>query len=397
MIAGKSDKVTVKQLLSLIQDETLSALAVKTGVDYQAKVLFGRSMFYLLLYGLAESDRTSLRSLEDVFNSRRFKLLFHLDPGQTTRYNSISDRLATMNVGFFEESYKTIYSLFKEQFTYKESIKYNITRVDSTMVAETANKIASEMTTGIKKDGKKQIKYTISLDGILPSSVQVFTKPSELSEDQTIPKVILDLADTHKDNVFVFDRGVQNRGAYVDLHQKDLRFVTRLRKNSRSKVIEELPLPANLKVGNLTIIKDEWVYLYGSKNKRVDVPFRLITTKDEQDKVLLFVTNMKETPDRELIPAKDIIMIYKLRWDIEVFFRFIKQELNFSHFLSTNLNGIKIILYMTLILAMLVHIYKKYNNVGYKTAKRRVKMELEELLTIIIVKVCGGNPDIVFR
>ena len=397
MIAGKSDKVTVKQLLSLIQDETLSALAVKTGVDYQAKVLFGRSMFYLLLYGLAESERTSLRSLEDVFNSRRFKLLFHLDPGQTTRYNSISDRLATMNVGFFEESYKTIYSLFKEQFTYKESIKYNITRVDSTMVAETANKIASEMTTGIKKDGKKQIKYTISLDGILPSSVQVFTKPSELSEDQTIPKVILDLADTHKDNVFVFDRGVQNRGAYVDLHQKDLRFVTRLRKNSRSKVIEELPLPANLKVGNLTIIKDEWVYLYGSKNKRVDVPFRLITTKDEQDKVLLFVTNMKETPDRELIPAKDIIMIYKLRWDIEVFFRFIKQELNFSHFLSTNLNGIKIILYMTLILAMLVHIYKKYNNVGYKTAKRRVKMELEELLTIIIVKVCGGNPDIVFR
>src|SRR5258708_10200882 len=397
MAAGSSDKVTVKQLLSLIPDETLSALAVKTGVDYQAKVLFGRSMFYLLLYGLAESDRTSLRSLEDVFNSRRFKLLFSLDPGQTTRYNSISDRLATMNLKFFEESYKTIYGLFKEQFTYKESIKYNITRVDSTMVAETANKIASEMTTGIKKDGKKQIKYTISLDGILPSSVQVFTKASELSEDRTIPKVILELAYTHKDNVFVFDRGVQNRGAYVDLHQKELRFATRLRKNSRSTVIEEFHLPVNVKVGNLTIIKDEWVYLYGSKNKRVDVPFRLITTKNEQDQVLLFVTNMKETPDGEFIPAEDILLIYKLRWDIEVFFRFIKQELNFSHFLSTNLNGIKIILYMTLILAMLIHIYKKYNDVGYKTAKRRVKMELEELLTIIIVKVCGGNPDIVFR
>ena len=41
--------------------------------------------------------------------------------------------------------------------------------------------------------------------------------------------------------------------------------------------------------------------------------------------------------------------------------------------------------------------YKKYNDVGYKTAKRRVKMELEELLTIIIVKACGGDPDIVFR
>jgi len=131
MIAGSPDKVTVKQLLSLIPDQALSTLAVKTGVDYQAKVLFGRSMFYLLLYGLAESDRTSLRSLEDIFNSRRFKLLFGLDPEQTTRYNSISDRLATMNLDFFEQSYKTIYDIFSEQFTYEETVKYNITRVDS--------------------------------------------------------------------------------------------------------------------------------------------------------------------------------------------------------------------------------------------------------------------------
>ncbi|MDN3583802.1 IS4 family transposase [Mucilaginibacter flavus] len=397
MTTENLDKVTVKQLLTFIPDQSLSALAAKTGVDYQAKVLFGRSMFYLLLYGLAENERTSLRSLEDTFNSRRFKLLFNLDSGQTTRYNSISDRLATMNLDFFEESYKMIYGLFHEHFKPKETLKYNITRVDSTMVAETASKLEKGMITGIKKDGRKQIKYTISLDGLLPSSVKVFTEQAELSEDKTIPKTILALVDTHNDNVFVFDRGVQNRGAYVDLDEKKLRFVTRVRTNSRSKVIEELLLPVNRKVGNLTILKDEWVYLYGSKNKRVDVPFRLITTKDEEDKLILFVTNMKQDADKELIPVKDIITIYKQRWDIEVFFRFIKQELNFSHFLSTNLNGIKIILYMTLILAMLIHIYKKYNNVGYKTAKRRVKMELEELLTIIIVKACGGNPDIVFR
>lgn len=397
MTAESSDKVTVKQLLSLIPDQALSKLAADTGVDYQAKVLFGKNMFYLLLYGLAESERASLRSLEDVFNSRRFKLLFNLDTEQTTRYNSISDRLRAMNLDFFEQSYRMIYDLFSEQFTPEETLKYNITRVDSTMVAETANKLESGMNTGIKRDGKKQVKYTLCLDGLLPSSVQVFTEQAELSEDKTIPMTILKVADTHKDNVFVFDRGVQNRGAYVDLNKEELRFVTRIRVNSRYQTIEELPLPLNLKVGNLTIITDEWVYLYGSKNKRINVPFRLITTKDEQGKTILFVSNMKQTPDKEIIPAQDLIMIYKKRWDIEVFFRFIKQELNFSHFISTNINGIKIILYMTLILAMLIHIYKKYNNVGYKTARRRVKMELEELLTIIIVKACGGNPDIVFR
>lgn len=305
MIAKSSDKVTVKQLLSLIPDQALTKLAADTGVDYQAKVLFGKSMFYLLLHGLAENERASLRSLEDTFNSRRFKLLFNLDTGQTTRYNSISDRLSMMNLDFFEQSYRMIYDLFREQFTPEETFKYNITRVDSTMVAETANKLESGMNTGIKKDGKKQIKYTLCLDGLLPSSVQVFTEQAELSEDKTIPMAILKLADTHRDNVFVFDRGVQNRAAYVDLNKEELRFVTRVRVNSRYQTIEELPLPLNLKAGNLTILTDQWVYLYTGNNKKIDVPFRLLITKDEQGKKLLFISNMKGAP------AEDLIMIYK--------------------------------------------------------------------------------------
>jgi hypothetical protein len=396
MVTERSDKVTVKQLIALIPDEHLSALAVKTQVDYQTKVLFGRNMFYLLLYGLVECERTSLRSLEDVFNSRRFKLLFNLDRNQTTRYNSISDRLSTMNVDFFEQTYRMMYKLFAEHYTPKEALKYNITRVDSTMVAETANKLEAGMDTGKKKDGKKQIKYTMCLNDLFPSSVQVFTEQSQLNEDKTIPDTILKITDNQKDNVFVFDPGVQNRGAFVDLNKGEFQFVTRIRVNSRHKIIGKLPLPENLKVGNLTIISDQWVYLYGSRNKRIDTPFRLLITQDECGKRLLFITNMKDTAEK-LITAEDIIMIYKKRWDIEVFFRFIKQELNFSHFMSTNINGIKIILYMTLILAMLIRVYKKYNDVGYKTAKRRVRMELEELLTIAIVKMCGGDPSIAFR
>ena len=70
MATKGSQEVTVKQLIGLIPDEHFSGLAILTRVDYQAKVLFGRSMFYLLLYGLAQSEITSLRSLEDCFNCR---------------------------------------------------------------------------------------------------------------------------------------------------------------------------------------------------------------------------------------------------------------------------------------------------------------------------------------
>ena len=80
-----------------------------------------------------------------------------------------------------------------------------------------------------------------------------------------------------------------------------------------------------------------------------------------------------------------------------MFFRFIKQELNFTHFISVSENGIKIILYMTLILAMLILIYKKINKIGYKTAKRRFHIEMCDLVTAVIVVYCGGDPKLVFR
>lgn len=50
-------------------------------------------------------------------------------------------------------------------------------------------------------------------------------------------------------------------------------------------------------------------------------------------------------------------------------------------------------LYMTLIVAVLLLMYKKANNIGYKTAKKRLSMEVRDLAIALIVVQCGGNPD----
>jgi hypothetical protein len=50
---------------------------------------------------------------------------------------------------------------------------------------------------------------------------------------------------------------------------------------------------------------------------------------------------------------------------------------------------------MTLIAAMLLQLYKKLNGLGYKTAKRRFTIELWETLVTVIVKECGGNPELI--
>ena len=68
---------------------------------------------------------------------------------------------------------------------------------------------------------------------------------------------------------------------------------------------------------------------------------------------MFFVTNIID------LSAAEICEVYKMRWDIEVFFRFLKQEFNLKHLVSRNENGIKVMLYMTLITAMLLLFIKR--------------------------------------
>jgi len=179
-------------------------------------------------------------------------------------------------------------------------------------------------------------------------------------------------------------------------------FIIRARENRKHiEVACLMNLNKEIDLGELTLIKDSKVKLYTGKpieNKKgnihyreelIETPFRLIVAKSktEESKAFWFITN-----DFELT-AKEVAQAYRRRWDIEVFFRFIKQELNVSHLVSLNKNGIQVMLYMTLIVAMLVLIYKKANKIGYKTAKRRFKMELRNLAIAMVIIKCKGNLD----
>ena len=136
--------------------------------------------------------------------------------------------------------------------------------------------------------------------------------------------------------------------------------------------------------------EDLVVYLFDHYNKRIDTPFRLIKARvKHNDEPIFFLTNITH------LNAMEISEIYHRRWDIEVFFRFIKQELNFSNLVSYNENGIRVMMYMILITAMLILIYKQANNIeGYKIAKLKFTDELQMEIIKEIVVVCGGDPKI---
>jgi hypothetical protein len=72
MAIFKDRKVGITELLGVIPEALLSYLSENTKVDYYSKVLHGKKLFYLLMYGILENDRLSQRTLEDTFNDPVF-------------------------------------------------------------------------------------------------------------------------------------------------------------------------------------------------------------------------------------------------------------------------------------------------------------------------------------
>jgi len=209
----------VQDLLNLIPQEELEFLAAETRVNHQVKKLDGITMFQLMLYTLVHHNQASLRVMEKFYNSASFNILAH-KADQTTKFNSIRDRLVTMNPEFFEKIFYTLFDKFSQHFDEQDAIQ----RYDTTMVAISSSLVDWGMKVGSKTD-KKQIKYTIGLKGSLPCHVEIFKDPKELCEDYTIPVAIFNSKEKEK-GIIVFDRGVQKRKTFVKMTEERLRFVT---------------------------------------------------------------------------------------------------------------------------------------------------------------------------
>ncbi|MBW3524953.1 MULTISPECIES: IS4 family transposase [Flavobacteriales] len=404
MSVFKDHKISLSQVLAFIPEALLSHLSATTKVDYYSKVLHGKKMFYLLLFCIFDNERLSQRTLEDTFNSSGFKALFGLGEEERVRRSSISDRLSKIDPSYFKEIYEQMYQRFSGVYSKTEIEKYNLIRVDSTIVADACTKLKEGID---QKSGKKLVKFSFSFDGILPSGVEVFTAQKYSSEESALPEAILKQVkkEEYHDNIYVIDRGLQSTRSMKEFDGQSVKFIIRSKDNRKFEEMESFLEPKKpLKWDDWEVLKDSKVKLYtGSpiqnqrgkvhfRQEKVETEFRLVVIKSQKtNKEFWFLTNEFQ------LSAKEISDYYRKRWDIEVFFRFLKQELNLSHLVSMNRNGIEVMVYMTMIAAMLLLIYKKSNNLGYKTAKRRIAMELRDMITAILIIFAGGDPAKVFK
>jgi hypothetical protein len=144
--------------------------------------------------------------------------------------------------------------------------------------------------------------------------------------------------------IVVDDRGYNDYALFGRWTAQGVYFVTRMKDNALYEVVGEKEVPQNRNV-----LKDEMIELRGPKAiEKCPHPLRRIEVYDpETEEVLVFLTNNLK------LGATTIAAIYKERWQIEIFFKALKQNLKIKTFVGTSANAVKIQIWTALI-AMLI-------------------------------------------
>ena len=191
---------------------------------------------------------------------------------------------------------------------------------------------------------KGAIKLHVGLNhaGYLPEFVTV---TDGKTHDVTIGRTLA----FPKGSMVAIDRGYNDYAWYNQLTEKGIFFVTRLKSNAQTRVIQRRPV---LKAKGLT--SDQMIEFTGVQTaKRCPIRLRRIGYRDPQTgKHYVFLTNHFR------LAAKTIADIYKARWQVELFFKWIKQNLKIKSFLGTSKNAVMTQIWIALCVYLLLAFIK---------------------------------------
>ena len=188
---------------------------------------------------------------------------------------------------------------------------------------------------------------------------------TQINLQENVPKLVwFSAATTHdrqflkriqleKGKIAVFDKGYNDYGVFDSFTRDGVFFVTRLKSNANYESVSENDIPTYIDDG---VIKDEIISVDVTENRKYlkKIELRKVSYWDNDNKRCLeFITNIHG------MNAGHIALIYKKRWQIELLFKQLKQNFPLKFFLGDNENSIKIQIWCTLIVNILLTVAAK--------------------------------------
>ena len=217
----------------------------------------------------------------------------------------------------------------------KFRFKHKLLSIDSTTIALSLSMF--DWAQYKRSKGAVKLHLVLDHDGYLPSYAVISDgKEADITAAKKMPFT--------PGTMLVFDRGYPDYGWWLSLTRQKIFFVTRLKDNAEYGIVEQRPVPEGS-----NILRDEVILLTSQQEGGPEALLRRIEVwVEEKQETMVFVTNNLK------LAASTIAAIYKERWQIELFFKALKQSLKVKTFVGTSENAVQTQLWTALIAMLLV-------------------------------------------
>jgi len=301
---------------------------------------FSRWTQFVALLTAQLTGRDSLRDIVDNMSAQAGKL-YHLGVKPFSRA-TLSRANETQPHQMYEELFQRLLVRCQNLAPKKRfKIKEKLYLLDASMIELTLSLFPWAKYQ--KSKGAAKLHIGLDADGYLPAFVDL----TEGKEHEINMARELELP---KGSYVVFDRGYTDYSWYQDLCEEDIRFVTRLKSNA-------VTIPGLKRRGRKSpgVLLDQQVQLKGTNGT-----YRKIVYLDEETDITYeFLTNALD------IPAATVAELYKERWQIELFFKWIKQNLKVKSFLGTSRNAVMTQIWIALCAYLVLAFLKFQSKIGH--------------------------------
>lgn len=356
------------QLFQFIPRHAFSRVVGQLKADRYTKAFTAWQQFLVLLYAQV-SGKDSLRAIESGLMTHSARL-YHLGLGSVAR-STLADAMQRRPAAIFEALFGAILKRAQSLApAHRFRFKHPLYSLDST----TIDLCLSVFNWAHFRRQKGAIKLHCLLDhrGHLPSIVVV---THGKAHDLSVARQHLALA---PHSIYCFDRAYLGLRWLHQFQQVGAYFVTRALHNQSFRVTgQHLPPPS------AAILADERIEFEGTvSHRKYPHPLRLVTFRDpDSGRLYRFLTNHFH------LSALTIAEIYRQRWQIEIFFKWIKQNLKIKTFLGTSRNAVLAQIWVAMIYYLLLSYIKFLSRIPHSITEltRRVRETLLHRLDLLEV------------
>jgi hypothetical protein len=342
MYAGKT---LFAQLMDFLPWTTFDRIVQRYGGNHRVRVLSCAEQFRVMAFAQL-TYRESLRDIETCLSAQGAKL-YHMGFREPVHRATLADANETRDWRIYADFAQRLISRARQLYAqdgFGVDLEHTVYAFDAT----TIDLCLKVFPWAEFRSTKAAVKLHTLLDlrGAIPSFIHI-------SEGKLHDVNALDLLLPEAGAFYVMDRGYTDFARLYALDQAGSFFVTRARCNMNARRVYSASVDRNT-----GLICDQRIALNNSRAVQ-DYPdhLRRIRYRDPvSDKTLVFLTN------HGLLPALTICALYKSRWSVELFFKWIKQHLRIKRFYGTSENAVKTQIWIALSMYVLIAIVKKEMN-----------------------------------